>query len=74
MATHTVSADNVVEVWYKGEFICAVYGADGPGVRIISKHPVTTIAHHGAITTEVMLDTTQVIDETPTENPQRRDD
>jgi hypothetical protein len=28
----------VVEVWYAGALIATVAGADGPGVRIISKH------------------------------------
>ena len=28
----------VIEVWHDGEFIAAVYGADGPGVRVVSKH------------------------------------
>jgi|ERR1041385_6287614 len=27
----------MVEVWYAGKFIAAVYGTDGPGVRIVSK-------------------------------------
>lgn len=31
---------NVAEVWFEGEFICAVYGADGPGLRVITKHQV----------------------------------
>ncbi len=29
---------NVAEVWYDGALIGTVVGADGPGVRIISKH------------------------------------
>lgn len=28
----------VVELWHGGQFIGTVVGADGPGVRIISKH------------------------------------
>lgn len=28
----------VVEVWYGDVFVASVYGADGPGVRVISKH------------------------------------
>lgn len=28
----------VCELWYAGQFIGAVYGSDGPGVRIITKH------------------------------------
>ncbi len=30
-----------VEVWYEGRRIAAVYGADGPGVRIVSKYPAS---------------------------------
>lgn len=30
----------VIEVWYAGEFIATVVGADGPGVRVLSKHPM----------------------------------
>ena len=28
----------VVELWYDGKLIGCVYGADGPGVRVVSKH------------------------------------
>jgi hypothetical protein len=27
-----------IEVWYEGKFVAAVYGADGPGVRVITKY------------------------------------
>lgn len=41
MAEHLDHAgSHVVEVWHGGEFICAVYGADGPGIRVITKHHV----------------------------------
>ena len=40
-----VDAHAVVEITYKGEFIAAVYGNDGPGIRIISKHPLEIITH-----------------------------
>jgi hypothetical protein len=26
------------EVWHEGQFIATITGADGPGVRVISKH------------------------------------
>jgi hypothetical protein len=29
----------VVEVWYNGQYIAQVCGQDGPGVRILTKHP-----------------------------------
>lgn len=31
----------IYEIWYDNTLIGTVCGADGPGVRIISKHPVT---------------------------------
>jgi hypothetical protein len=48
----------VVEVWYGGEFIASVYGADGPGVRVISKHrlyvdPADPRGSVGAVTVQV---------------------
>jgi len=30
----------VVELWHDGRFIGQVTGADGPGVRLVTKHPV----------------------------------
>jgi hypothetical protein len=35
----------VVELWYKGIFIGEVTGADGPGVRVISKYPLEATTH-----------------------------
>lgn len=29
---------NCIELWYEGKFIGCVYGADGPGIRVFSKH------------------------------------
>jgi hypothetical protein len=29
---------NVLELWHDGRFIGTVTGADGPGVRVITKH------------------------------------
>jgi hypothetical protein len=34
---------NVVEVWYEEKLVATVYGSDGPGVRVISKHPMDII-------------------------------
>jgi hypothetical protein len=31
----------ICEIWHKGQFIGQVVGADGPGVRILAKHPIT---------------------------------
>jgi hypothetical protein len=39
---HTVLiGQSVYELWHNGEFIGQVTGADGAGVRVISKHPLT---------------------------------
>ena len=31
---------SVIELWHDGQLIGTVAGADGPGVKIITKHPV----------------------------------
>jgi hypothetical protein len=37
---HTkIPGASVVEVWYNGQYIAQVVGQDGPGVRILTKHP-----------------------------------
>lgn len=33
--------EQVIEIWHNGEFIGAVYGADGPGIRIVTKHQLS---------------------------------
>jgi hypothetical protein len=35
-----VPGATIFEVWHDGQFIATVTGADGPGVRVISKHPM----------------------------------
>jgi hypothetical protein len=53
-AEHTVTPGQVVvEIWYKGEFIGQVCAADGPGVRVISKYPMTT--REESMVTEVLM-------------------
>lgn len=56
---HSVlDGENVVEVWWKGEFIGQVTGAGGPGVRFFSKYPIQDKQLHqeGLINaTEVMV-------------------
>ena len=43
LAPHSINpGQQVVEVWHNGQFIGEVTGADGPGVRVISKHPLMT--------------------------------
>jgi len=40
-AKHNIlTGSTVVEIWYDGQYIGAVYGADGPGIRVISKHEI----------------------------------
>jgi hypothetical protein len=55
LAQHSLTPGHtMVELWYGGKLIGAVYGADGPGVRVVSKYkavmakeatwpPVTTV-------------------------------
>jgi hypothetical protein len=35
-----VPGHRIFEVWHDGQFIATVTGADGPGVRVVSKHPM----------------------------------
>ena len=46
---------NVVEIWHDGKLIGTLAGADGPGVRIISKYAVTALAVDDLLT-EVRID------------------
>lgn len=49
----------VVEVWHGGRFIASVYGADGPGVRVVTKHRMIVDHLHpddlgvGAVTVQI---------------------
>lgn len=38
VAHSVLPVQQVVEVWFDGTMVAAVYGADGPGVRVVSKH------------------------------------
>lgn len=29
----------IIEVWYEEKLVATVYGADGPGIRVITKYP-----------------------------------
>jgi len=41
---HSLLPDQqIVELWYGEEFIGQVCGADGPGVRVISKHDMVPV-------------------------------
>ncbi len=38
LAEHSViGCARTIEVWYEGQMIGRVYGADGPGIQVISK-------------------------------------
>jgi hypothetical protein len=48
IAEHSIVPDaQVVEVWYGGELIATVTGADAPGVRVISKHKLLATPEAG---------------------------
>lgn len=49
----------VIEVWWNGRFIATVAGADGPGVRIISKHPAA-VDTQVPMTTQITFNATSV--------------
>jgi hypothetical protein len=42
-----IAGQQVVEIWHDGKFIGEVTGADGPGVRVISKHPLMSSHEDG---------------------------
>ena len=56
LAPHSVlPGANVVELWHDGRLIGTVAGADGPGVRIISKY-AAQVDVAGDMVTEVRID------------------
>ena len=49
----------VIEVWHGSRMVAVVYGADGPGVRVISKHGLRSVIEPttlGGNSTAVMVD------------------
>lgn len=40
---NAAGAPVVVEVWFGGAMVGAIYGADGPGIRFISKYPLEAV-------------------------------
>jgi hypothetical protein len=50
LAEHSVLAgQHVVEIWHGGQFVGQVCGADGPGVRVVTKHPVSVQVVPGVV-------------------------
>lgn len=50
IAKHSVLPGQcVVEIWHGGQFIGQVCGADGPGVRVLSKHEVSAKVTPGTV-------------------------
>lgn len=45
---HAVLAgdDFCIEVIHDGQLVGCVYGADGPGIRFITKHELNIVGHH----------------------------
>lgn len=37
------SEEKTVEVWHEGEFVASVYGAEGPGIKVITKYPYDVV-------------------------------
>lgn len=55
LAEHSVLAgQQVIEIWHDGQFVGTVAGAEGPGVRVISKHPMK--ATFAEMVVEVLID------------------
>ena len=49
-----------LELWHDGQLIGTVTGADGPGVRVPSKYPVTVVAPLDMVT-EIQINPKGVI-------------
>jgi len=49
-----IDGEYVIEVTYNGQLIATVCGMDGPGVRVISRHPMSTNFRQYAIPPNVM--------------------
>lgn len=37
------TAVQVIELWHDGQMVGHIDGADGPGIRVISKHPLIAV-------------------------------
>jgi len=56
LSAHTVLAgEAVIELWHNGVFIGTVVGADGPGVRVVSKYQKVVTREHDPLVTEVAI-------------------
>jgi hypothetical protein len=44
---HSVTGVTILELWHNGQFIATVTGADGPGLRVITKHPMQVVHVEG---------------------------
>lgn len=38
-----LSGEQAIEVWYEDQMIATVYGTEGPGVRVFSKHSMDIV-------------------------------
>lgn len=38
-----IEDQEAMEVWHEGTLVATVYGADGPGVRVLSKYPMDIV-------------------------------
>jgi len=52
-----IHGQQVVEVWFDGKLVAAIYGADGPGVRVVSRFPMSVEVVNDALkVVEVRID------------------
>jgi hypothetical protein len=50
---HAIRAgEPVIEIWFEGEFIGEITAAEGPGVRVISKHSIRALVDRASIRAE----------------------
>lgn len=43
LAHHRHLPGRAIEVWWQGHLVGCVYGADGPGIRFVTKYPVQSM-------------------------------
>lgn len=44
---HSITGATILEVWHDGKFIATVTGAEGPEIRVVTKHPIQAVHVEG---------------------------
>ncbi len=50
LSNHSVlPGQKIIEIWFDGEFVGQVAGAEGPGIRVLSKHQLEAELRAGGV-------------------------